>query len=212
MKSDTFAWLIWTIAAAMLVMVLENPWYALTILLASRLMVAAFGREESFHFPIWRASVIILLFSALYQAAFVHVGDTVLYRLPAWPLIGGPITLEAIVDGKYYWIPFTAIKRIRVEPPTDLRDVVWIPATFTWVNEGEVSALIPTRYPGSESTEDEAVRLARKTQWLEKPGELSVGLGQRMFATDAAEYSLLQIRQIELDHEEVEQEGGTDNG
>ena len=123
----------------------------------------------------------------------------------------GPL-LEAIVDGKYYWIPFTAIRRIRVEPPTDLRDVVWIPAIFTWVNEGEVSALIPARYPGSESSEDEAVRLARKTEWIEKPGELYVGLGQRMFATDAGEFSLLQVRQIELDHKEVEQQGGTDNG
>jgi len=123
----------------------------------------------------------------------------------------GPL-LEAIVDGKYYWIPFTAIKKIRIEPPTDLRDVVWIPAVFTWVNEGEVPGLIPTRYPGSESSEDEAVRLARKTEWIEKLGETYLGLGQRMFATDTGEFSLLQIRQIELNHTESEQQGGTDNG
>jgi energy-coupling factor transport system permease protein len=99
MKSNALAWLIWTIAAAVLVMVLENPWYTLIILLVSRLMVLAFGRDDGFHFPIWRAGVIILIFSALYQAAFVHVGDTVLLRLPTWALVGGPITLEAIVDG-----------------------------------------------------------------------------------------------------------------
>ena len=99
MKSDTFAWLVWTAAAAVLVMALENPWYTLIILLASRLMVAAYGRDGNHYFPIWRAGAIILLFSALYQAAFVHVGDTVLFRLPSWPLIGGPITLEAMVDG-----------------------------------------------------------------------------------------------------------------
>jgi len=123
----------------------------------------------------------------------------------------GPL-LEAIIDGKYYWVPFTAIKRIRVEPPTDLRDVVWTPATFTWVNEGEVPALIPTRYPGSESSGDGAVRLSRKTEWIEKPGELCLGLGQRMFATDAGEFSLLEVRQIELDHKQAEQQGDTDNG
>ena len=123
----------------------------------------------------------------------------------------GPM-LEAIVDGKYYWIPFTAIKQIRIEPPTDLRDVVWIPAHFTWVNKGEVPGLILTRYPGSECSEDGTVRLARKTEWIEKPGEVYLGLGQRMFATDKSEFSLLQIRQIELDHNEVEQQGETDNG
>jgi len=123
----------------------------------------------------------------------------------------GPV-LEAIVDGKYYWIPFTAIKQIRVEPPTDLRDTVWIPAHFTWINEGQVPGLIPTRYPGSECSEDGTVLMARKTEWIEKPGEVYLGLGQRMFATDAGEYSLLQIRQIKLDHADAEQKGETDNG
>ena len=34
----------------------------------------------------------------------------------------GPM-LEAIVDGKYYWIPFHRIREITIEAPTDLRDV-----------------------------------------------------------------------------------------
>lgn len=123
----------------------------------------------------------------------------------------GPL-MEAIVDGKYYWIPFTAIKRIRIEPPADLRDVVWTPAIFTWINEGEVPGLIPTRYPGSESSEDEAIRLARKTEWIEKPGDVYIGQGQRMFATDSGEFPILQVRQIHLDHNEAEQKGDTDNG
>ena len=123
----------------------------------------------------------------------------------------GPV-LEAVVDGKYYWVPFAAIKRIHIEPPTDLRDAVWIPAVFTWINEGESPGLIPTRYPGSESNDDDAIRLARKTDWIEKPGEVYLGLGQRMFATNTGEFSVLQIRKIELDNDEVEQQGGADNG
>ncbi|HUV64526.1 MAG TPA: type VI secretion system accessory protein TagJ [Sedimentisphaerales bacterium] len=124
----------------------------------------------------------------------------------------GPV-VEAIVDGKYYWVPFTAIKRIQIEAPSDLRDVVWVPAHFTWVNEGTAPGLIPSRYPGSECSEDEAVRLARKTEWTQKPAEVYLGLGQRMFATDKGEFPLLQVRQIELNHNnDVEQQGGTDNG
>jgi len=124
----------------------------------------------------------------------------------------GPL-LEAIFDGKYYWVPFTAIKRIQIDPPADLRDVVWLPAHFTWVNGGETTGLIPTRYPDSQASEDNAIRLARKTEWIEQPGELYLGLGQRMFATDEGEFPLLQIRQIDLDHPETDQQGGeTNNG
>lgn len=124
----------------------------------------------------------------------------------------GPV-LEAIVDGKYYWVPFTAIKRIQIDPPADLRDMVWIPAQFTWVNGGQTSGLIPTRYPQSELSEDNAVRLARKTEWIEQPGGVYLGLGQRVFATDKDEFSLLQIKQITLDQSEIDEQGGeTENG
>jgi energy-coupling factor transport system permease protein len=41
----------------------------------------------------------ILTFSAAFNALSVHAGETVLFRLPEWPLVGGPVTLEAIVFG-----------------------------------------------------------------------------------------------------------------
>jgi len=124
----------------------------------------------------------------------------------------GPI-LEAIFDGKYYWVPFAAIKRIQIEPPADLRDLVWLPAQFTWVNGGQTAGLIPTRYPDSQTSEDSAILLARKTDWIEKPGDLYLGLGQRMLTTDADEFPLLQIRQINLEHSEQDLQGGdTNNG
>lgn len=123
----------------------------------------------------------------------------------------GPV-LEAIIDGKYYWVPFTAIKQVRIEEPTDLRDTVWIPVQFTWINGGEATGLIPTRYPGSEANEDNAIRLARKTEWIEQPGEAYLGLGQRMLATDEDEFPLLQIRQIDLDQSESDWQGEKNNG
>jgi type VI secretion system protein ImpE len=109
----------------------------------------------------------------------------------------GPV-LEAILDGKYYWIPFCRIKRIRLQPPQDLRDLVWLPAGFIWANGGEASGYIPTRYPGSESVADDALRLARRTEWIAKPAELFFGLGQRIFTTDQTELPLLEIRSIDF--------------
>src|SRR5262245_20349008 len=76
----------------------------------------------------------------------------------------GPM-LEAIVLGKYYWIPFSHIRGIVLEKPADLRDFVWTPAEFLWTNGGKAVGFVPTRYPGSESSDDGLIRLARKTEW-----------------------------------------------
>jgi len=111
----------------------------------------------------------------------------------------GPI-VEAILEGKYYWVPFTAIKQIRIEAPTDLRDLVWTEAHFTWLNGGEATGLIPSRYPDSEKSPDDGVKLARKTEWIEHPEGTFLGLGQRMLTTDTGEFSVLQTRDITLDH------------
>ncbi len=109
----------------------------------------------------------------------------------------GPVC-EAVVDGKYVWIPFANIARLKVEQPTDLRDFVWAPAQLQFINAGETVALIPSRYPGSEASEDPAIRMARKTTWREVGEETYLGLGQRMWATDAGEYPMLDTREITL--------------
>ncbi len=110
----------------------------------------------------------------------------------------GPV-IEAIVAGKYFWVPVEKIRRITIEKPADLRDLVWTPVHFTWANGGEMVGLIPTRYPGSENSDDDLIRLARKTDWVEAAEELSLGLGQRLLATDADDFPLLNVEQIELD-------------
>ena len=109
----------------------------------------------------------------------------------------GPV-LEAILNGRYYWIPFSRIRRIDVEKPEDLRDLVWLPAHFEFTNAGEAVGVIPTRYPGSEMSEDSAVCLARKTVWQEVSLGVFQGLGQRLFATNLGEYPVMDVRSILL--------------
>jgi type VI secretion system protein ImpE len=111
----------------------------------------------------------------------------------------GPV-LEAIVNGRYYWIPFQRIRSIQIEKPQDLRDLVWMPAHFTWANGGESVGLIPTRYPDSEASPDPDIRRARRTEWLEQGGGTYIGLGQRMLFTDGGEYSLMDIRTIAFEY------------
>jgi type VI secretion system protein ImpE len=110
----------------------------------------------------------------------------------------GPL-LEAIINGRYYLVPFLNIRKLELEAPVDLRDLVWTPAHITWTNAGETVALIPTRYPRSESIEDNRIKMARRTEWIDRGDDLFVGYGQRMLATNAGEYPLLETRSIELD-------------
>lgn len=112
----------------------------------------------------------------------------------------GPM-LEVVIEGRYYWAPFSQIRTIAFDEPTDLRDAVWASADFGWSNGGQNWGLIPARYPGSEASEDDAVRLSRKTEWQEQGEGVFLGLGQRMLMTDAGEKPLLEIRRIELEQE-----------
>ena len=59
-------------------------------------------------------------------------------------------------------------------------------------------ALIPTRYPGTAEQPDNALRLARRTEWLELGATHFRGLGQRVLTTSAADADLLQVREIVL--------------
>ena len=109
----------------------------------------------------------------------------------------GPVC-ECIVNGQYYWVPFMRIRSLRIDAPVDLRDLVWAAGQLTLANGGSQIALIPARYPGSESAGDDALKLSRRTEWKDVGSDTYLGLGQKMLATDDAELSLLDIRSIEL--------------
>jgi type VI secretion system protein ImpE len=110
----------------------------------------------------------------------------------------GPV-LEAIVEGRYLWIPFGCIASVTIEKPIDLRDIVWLPAHFTWVNGGESYGVIPSRYPASYNTDDPLLALSRKTKWENLGSDLFLGLGQKILTTETADYPLLDVRSIRFD-------------
>lgn len=104
--------------------------------------------------------------------------------------------LEMIVNGGYSWVPFSRIRELKFEAPTDLRDKIWAPVQVTWRNGGQAVGFIPSRYPGSERAGDGDVVTGRKTEWTDVGGGLQVGLGQRMLATQESDYPLLDARLI----------------
>jgi type VI secretion system protein ImpE len=106
----------------------------------------------------------------------------------------GPV-LEAVINGRYYWVPMTRLSRIALEAPVDLRDCVWTAAQFEFTNGGQVVALVPTRYAGTDLGQG-ALALAHKTEWKETEPGFFTGAGQRVFATDVGDFGLMDVRSI----------------
>lgn len=122
----------------------------------------------------------------------------------------GPV-IEAIIEGRYFWVPMQRIRSINIEKPVDLRDVVWLPAHFTWTNGGESYGVIPARYPESYKTDDPLFALSRKTAWQDCGNSLFLGIGQKTLTTESSDYPLMDIRFIQLnsaDEPPMEHPGG----
>jgi len=103
MMLNTFTWLAWVVSALILLSATRNPLH-LTLLIAWLALVWRQTLKNSAGVPLpfspFRIGAVIVFFSALFNAAMVHVGTTVLFRLPAdWLLVGGAITLEAALYG-----------------------------------------------------------------------------------------------------------------
>ena len=120
----------------------------------------------------------------------------------------GPV-LEVIINGNYYWVPFSRLAKLDIDPPEDLRDAVWMPVHLQFVNGGETVGLVPTRYPGSHKTDDGAIALSRKTTWEEPQEGFYTGLGQRVFTTDAGDVSLMDVRSVVWHHGSAEESTAT---
>lgn len=97
------AWLAWLAAAVLPALSTRNPLYlSLTLLAVGITYVAAGQRSELarnwgafVRFGAW-----LWLFTIPFTMLTSHHGAIVLFRLPAtWPVVGGPITLEAFLYG-----------------------------------------------------------------------------------------------------------------
>ena len=97
------AWIAWVAAGLAMLVSTRNPWYLALILFSITLVKRVTSPEsESATLPLspLRFGLIVVLLSAVYNSLNVHVGAHVLTWLPGWlPLLGGPITLEALCYG-----------------------------------------------------------------------------------------------------------------
>jgi energy-coupling factor transport system permease protein len=96
-------WMVWAVVAAAAAVLTRNPLY-LSILLGVAGIHYASGSQRRPEGRGWgsllRLAAGLAILIVPFNALNVHAGSHVLFRLPLhWPLIGGPITLEAVLWG-----------------------------------------------------------------------------------------------------------------
>jgi len=115
------------------------------------------------------------------------------------PRIGA--NLEVFIAGSYTWIPVHYLRRLEIEPPVNLRDLMWLQARvetssdFRLQDLGEV--LLPALCPLSYKHADEVVQLGRESAWetVQTYGQLPFGI--KMMDVDGVDVPLIEMRSIE---------------
>ena len=109
----------------------------------------------------------------------------------------GP-AVEAIIAGKWGLLPLDAIEKIKGSGPQDLRDLIWYPVEIGFKSGQSVAGFLPGRYPGTETSGDNAAILARATTETDGPlGPLLTG--QHVFVLSTGEErDLMSLRLLEM--------------
>jgi len=108
---NAITWLLWALVLVLAISVTRNPFYlSLAALAVATVWIAVdtarpLGRQAP-RLPLLAAGF-LLPWSTAVNALLAHIGDRVLFRLPAWPVIGGPITLNAALYGLLTGIALT---------------------------------------------------------------------------------------------------------
>jgi type VI secretion system protein ImpE len=114
------------------------------------------------------------------------------------PRIGA--NLEVFLAGSYTWIPIHYLRRLEIQAPVNLRDLIWAQARvetssdFRLQDLGEV--LLPALCPLSYKHADETVQLGRESAWEadETYGQLPYGI--KMMDVDGSDVPLLEMRSV----------------
>lgn len=109
---DVRVWLSWALTTLVAASSTRNPLYIVVLLLITTVVGAACAEGGGRRAPLspLRFAMVAVPLSALFNGLTVHLGDTVLFRLPGWlPLLGGVITLEALAFGAINGLTLTVI-------------------------------------------------------------------------------------------------------
>lgn len=109
---DPRAWAFWAVTVLVVASSTRNPLYVTIILLSTAVVGITYApaQRRKLGFSPLRYALTVVPFTALFNGLTAHVGDTVLLRVPdSVPLVGGPVTLEALLFGATNGLVLTGI-------------------------------------------------------------------------------------------------------
>ena len=109
-----YAWLLWIGAAALAGLLTRNPLYLILVGVGVGLVFNALPGRETALAANWlglvKLGALLTAFAVPMNALTVHSGRLILFTLPpSWPVIGGPITGEAVLFGVSTSLSLTVI-------------------------------------------------------------------------------------------------------
>ena len=109
---DAQVWLVWTLSTLLVASSIRNPLYTAVLLMVTVVVGAVCAHDLDRRVPLspFRFAVVAISLSALFNGLMIHIGSTPLFRLPdRIPLLGGAVTLEALVFGAINGLTLTVI-------------------------------------------------------------------------------------------------------
>lgn len=108
------SWLAWVGAVLVILSVTRNPWYVALVLAGIAVVKVVVRAKADGTAPIpvsvVRFGLVVVSFSAVFNALTVHFGRSELFSLPGFiPFFGGPVTLEALVYGTLNGLVLTGL-------------------------------------------------------------------------------------------------------
>lgn len=106
--------------------------------------------------------------------------------------------VEVMSEGKYFWVGLEQVGLLAMNPPAYPRDLLYIPTQIVAETAaGEV--FLPALYPNSHLHPDDALKLARGTDWSQEEGGPALGAGVHTFLVDDDAVGLLEWREYRRD-------------
>jgi type VI secretion system protein ImpE len=107
--------------------------------------------------------------------------------------------VELFIKDHYTWLPLEQVRRIEINAPRQLRDLLWASARVETADGIIGEVFLPTIYPGSSDHPNDQVKLGRMTDWTALSEELCLGSGLRLYLMGEEEKAILEVRAIEFD-------------
>ena len=106
--------------------------------------------------------------------------------------------LEVLREEDYLWIPFEAIRNLKLREAESSRDWLFVPADVKLKTGEELFVHLPALYLGSDQHPEEGIRLGLETDWYADEDGPTRGLGLRIWTLDEEELTPWEFRRWEI--------------